>query len=369
MAFFGSQIERYKWLRLASATIGALAMFCLPSSAQGRAPASVFVGEVGQQEFAMRIEALGTLMANERVDLTLNVADRVTAVYFDDGERVVAGKTLVSLAQREQVALVEAADATADEARRQYERAVQLASQDAIAQTSLDAARRNLDNANAQLRAVQVRQKDRVLVAPFDGVLGFRMVSVGTYVRPGDVVATLVDDKQMKLDFNVPSTFLQSLKAGTAVAATTDDVPGKQFSGTIDSVDNSIDPVTRSVRVRAVLPNPDKALKAGMFMRVTILADARTALAIPEGAIQPLGPDNFVLVVASEGGKTIARQRKVRLGIRQDGSVEVMEGLVEGDRIITEGAIRVREGSEVLVRDRSAVLPGASGSSGASNAQ
>ena len=340
----------------------------LPASAQARGPASVFVADVAKQDFAMRIEALGTLKANERVDLTLNVADRVTALYFDDGERVVAGKTLLSLAQREQVALVEAAEANSDEARRQYQRAIQLAEQDAIAQTSLDAARRDLDNANAQLRAVQVRQKDRVLVAPFDGVLGFRMVSVGSYVRPGDVVATLVDDSQMKLDFLVPSTFLRSLKAGVAVTAATDDLPGMDFSGTIDSVDNSIDPVTRSVRVRAILPNPDKTLKAGMFMRVTISADARTALSIPEGAIQPLGPDNFVLVAVADGDRLFARQRKVEIGLRQGGNVEVLSGLEEGERIITEGAIRVREGAEIIVRDRSAILPGASGNGAAANA-
>ena len=367
MAHTGSSWRLFRPLGLVIAVFAVL-IPDLPAFAQAREPASVFVAGVGKQDFAMRIEALGTLKANERVDLTLNVADRVTALYFDDGERVVAGKTLLSLAQREQVALVEAAQANSDEARRQYQRAIQLAEQDAIAQTALDAARRDLDNANAQLRAVQVRQKDRVLVAPFDGVLGFRMVSVGSYVRPGDVVATLVDDSQMKLDFAVPSTFLRSLTAGVAVTASTDDLPGVDFSGTIDSVDNSIDPVTRSVRVRAILPNPDKTLKAGMFMRVTISADARTALSIPEGAIQPLGPDNFVLVAVSDGDKVIARQRKVEIGLRQGGQVEVLSGLEEGERIITEGAIRVREGSEIVVRDRSAILPGASGNGAAANA-
>ena len=359
---------RFQLLGLLVGLAAALSI-AVPSAAQGRAPASVFVAEVAEQDFAMRIEALGTLMANERVDLTLNVADRVTAIYFDDGERVPAGKTLLSLAQREQVALVEAAEANADEARRQFERAMQLSAQDAIAQTSLDAARRDLDNATAQLRAVQVRQKDRVLVAPFAGVLGFRMVSVGSYVRPGDVVATLVDDSEMKLDFSVPSTFLRSLKPGVEVTASTADLEGMAFSGVIDSVDNTIDPVTRSVRVRAILPNPERVLKAGMFMRVTIVADPRTALAIPEGAIQPLGPDNFVYLAEEEGGKTVARQHKIQIGLRQGGNVEVLSGLKAGDRIITEGAIRVREGAEVLVRDRSAVLRGSSGNGAAANAQ
>lgn len=355
--------------RFVGTVLAAVLLVSGPVAAQARGPASVFVAAVGKQDFAVRIEALGTLMPNERVDLTLNVADRVTAIYFDDGERVTAGKTLLSLAQREQVALVKSAEATAEEARRQYERAQQLASQDAIAQTSLDAARRDLDSATAQLRAVQVRQKDRVLVAPFDGVLGFRMVSVGSYVRPGDVVATLVDDSEMNLDFAVPSNFIQALKTGVTVTATTDDLPGMEFAGEIDSVDNAIDVVTRSVRVRAVLPNPDRDLKSGMFMRVTILADSRSALSVPEGAIQPLGPDNFVFLVAQEDGKEVARRRKIQIGIRQGGNVEVLSGLSEGDRIVTDGAIRVREGGELKVRDRSAVLPSASGNGAALNEQ
>tara|TARA_R110002020_G_scaffold226974_2_gene437512 strand:+ start:34105 stop:35214 length:1110 start_codon:yes stop_codon:yes gene_type:complete len=369
MAHTGRIWSKLTLPRTLGAAMAVMALLTVQASAQGRGPSSVFVAEVGKQDFAMRIEALGTLKANERVELTLNVADRVTAIYFDDGERVKQGKTLVSLAQREQVALVEAAQATADEALRQYERAQMLAKQDAIAQTSLDAALRDLDNANAQLRAVQVRQKDRVLVAPFDGVLGFRMVSVGTYVRPGDVVATLVDDSEMNLDFEVPSNFLLSLRAGVTVTATTDDLPGMEFAGKIDSVDNTIDPVTRSVRVRAVLPNLDRDLKAGMFMRVTIQADARTALSIPEGAIQPLGPDNFVFVAVEENGKKVARKRKIQIGLRQAGNVEVLSGLSEGDLIITEGAIKARDGGEVLVRERSAVFPGASGNGAALNAQ
>lgn len=367
MANPASGSNRFRLLGLLAGVSAALGLG-LPAAGQGRPPASVFVAGVAEQNFAMRIEALGTLMANERVDLTLNVADRVTAIYFDDGERVVAGKTLLSLAQREQVALVEAAEANADEARRQFERAIQLSAQDAIARTALDAARRDLDTATAQLRAVQVRQKDRVLVAPFAGVLGFRMVSVGSYVRPGDVVATLVDDSEMKLDFAVPSTFLRALKPGLEVTASTADLEGTAFSGVIDSVDNTIDPVTRSVRVRAILPNARRDLKAGMFMRVTLVADARRALAIPEGAIQPLGPDNFVFLAEEQGGRIVARKHTIQIGLRQEGKVEVLSGLSAGDRIITEGAMRVREGAEVLVRDRSAILRGSPGNGAAVNA-
>mgnify|MGYP003111720612 FL=1 len=343
--------------RFASLFVSALLFSGLVANAQRNSPASVFVEPVQERHFSMRIEALGTLEPNEQVDLTLNAADRVRAIYFDDGDRVHQGKTLLSLAQREQVALVEAAEATYDEARRQQERLARLAEQQAVSQSELDQANRNLDSAAAQLRAVQSRQRDRVLVAPFDGVLGFRMVSVGSYVQPGDVVARLIDDSEMNLDFSVPSTFLRTLEKGTAIEARSDDFPGQTFEGTVASIDNAIDPVTRSVRVRATLPNPDRLLIAGMFVQVTLVADPRVSLSIPEEAVQPVGPRTFVFVAAEEGGERVARRKEVTLGLRQAGQVEVLSGLVEGEEVITEGVIRVREGGAVSIRDKSMLEP------------
>ena len=337
-----------------------MAVGVLPAEAQrgGQGPASVFTAPVQETEFSMHIEALGTLEARESVDLTLNVADRVTAIYFDDGDRVKQGKTLLSLAQGEQAALVDAAEATANEARQRYERTRQLAKEHTVSQSALDEAERDLNAAEAQLRAVQSRQKDRVLVAPFDGVLGFRMVSVGSYVRAGDVVAELIDDSQMKLDFSVPSIYLRSVRKGTAVQAETDDLPGMQFDGKVDTVGASIDPVTRSIRVRAILPNPDRVLKAGMFMKVTLLASPRRSLAIPEEAIEPVGPNSFVYAVVEKNGQLVAERRQIEVGLRQDGRVEVLGGLEAGDTIVTDGLIRVRDGAPVIVRERSVLQSG-----------
>ena len=205
----------------------------------GPPPASVFAEPVRTQTFANRVEAIGTLEANERADLTLSASDRVTAVYFEDGERVKAGKTLVSLAQREQSALVEGAEAELAQANQELARLEPLTAQGAVSQAELDVARRNANAAAAQLRAVQSRQRDRVLVAPFDGVLGFRQVSVGSLVRPGDVVATLIDDSVMRLDFAVPSIFLTSLQPGLEIEARSADIPGRTFKGIVDSINNA----------------------------------------------------------------------------------------------------------------------------------
>lgn len=331
-----------------------LVLSCVHSPAMAqRGPASVFAQDVTERDFSIRIEALGTLEPNEVVDLTLNVADRVQSIYFDDGQRVRKGKTLLSLAQREQIALTEGAEATVDEARQQLERLERLIERKAVSQSEVDAAKRVLDSASSQLRAVQSRQKDRVLVAPFDGVLGFRAVSVGSFVSPGDRVARLIDDSEMNLEFSVPSTFLRSLKPGTKITARTDDLPGERFSGEIATLDNRIDPMTRSVKVRATLPNPDRVLMAGMFMEILLTADPRTALAVPEEAIQPLGPKSFVFTVDMSGDAPTARRTEIKVGTLDSGFVEVLSGLSRGDKVITEGIISIREGAQIKIEDKS----------------
>jgi membrane fusion protein (multidrug efflux system) len=336
----------------------ALIVALLPISAYAqRGPASVFVETVSERQFSRDIEALGTLSPNEQVQLTLNASDRITAIYFDDGERVRQGKTLLSLAQREQVALVEAAEANVEEANLQLERIERLAKAEAVSKSELDRARRDLDSARANLRALQSRQRDRILVAPFDGILGFRQVSVGSFVSPGTVVATLIDDNEMNLDFDVPSTFLRSILPGTEVIAETDDLPGEVFRGSVATLDNRIDPITRSVRARASLANPDRLLKSGMFMRVKITASPRRGLAVPEEAVQPVGPQTFVWLAIPEGDQILARRVEVQLGQRDSGYIEVLSGLSADDQVITEGIIRIREGAAVTILDKSVLQP------------
>ncbi|MEL6623349.1 MAG: efflux RND transporter periplasmic adaptor subunit [Pseudomonadota bacterium] len=301
---------------------------------------------MSEYPFSERIEALGTLLPNEMAELTLNAADRVTAVYFEDGERVEEGKTLLALVQREQLAQVEAAEARLREASVRLERLAGLVDYDAGSIADADAARRDVETSRAELRQVQSRLRDRVLVAPFTGLLGFREVSVGSYVQPGDIVTTLIDDSLMRLDFSVPATRLASVRSGAQIIAETDSLPDQTFRGEVTTLNNTIDPTTRSVRVRALLPNDDRLLKVGMFMRVIVEADARLTLAIPEEAIQPVGPRSYVFVVDADD---VAHRREVSIGARYNGLVEVLGGLSQGDRVVSEGLIRVRDGQPVTI--------------------
>ena len=319
---------------------------------------TVFVETVDFQTFSNRIEALGTLEANERVELTVNVADRVTGIYFDDGERVQAGDTLLSLVQGEQAALVEGAAATVSEARRVVERMAPLVDDGVVSQIQYDEAKRDLEVARSQLTTLRIQQNERILNAPFDGLLGFREASIGTYLSPGDRVSTLVDDSVMKLDFEVPSIFLSKLAQGDEVTATTEDFPGEAFNGQIQSIDNTIDPITRTITVRAILPNEDRRLRAGTFMSVEVLAAPEDRLAIPEQAVQPVGPRSFVFVINESDDALVANRTEITVGRRQEGKVEVVSGLEPGQQVITEGIIRVREGSSVKIGDPESLTPG-----------
>lgn len=357
-------------LRSSSRIFALIACFaCLvPLAHAQRGPASVFAEPVEAHEFSNRIEALGTLQPNEQVELTVNVADRVTSIFFDDGQRVKAGDTLLSLLQSEQAARVEGAVATLNEARNVVKRMKPLLDDGGVSLMAYEEAKKDVLVAEANLAALRVQQKERILVAPFDGLLGFRRVSKGAYLSPGTVVTTLVDDSVMKLDFDVPSLEISQLKPGVKVSAVTDDFPDKVFEGEITSIENTIDPVTRSVTVRAIIPNDDLLLRAGTFMSVIIEAAPSKGLAVPEEAIQPRGPNSYVFVIENKDGVKTATRKEVELGRRQGKYVEVVSGLSEGDMVITEGVIRVREGAAVKVQDRALLLPpSGNGASGTSN--
>lgn len=327
------------------------------ASAQRGGPANVFISPVEEQAFSDRVEAIGTLFPKERVELTVNAPDRVTAVYFEDGQRVRKGQTLLSQAQREQLAAIEGAEATLKDSESVVERMRPLVEDGAVSQLMFDQAKRDFEVARSQLTTVQSRQKDRVLVAPFSGVLGFRQVSAGSYLTPGDPVATLIDDSIMQLDLAVPANFLTAIEAGLEISATSISLPNEVFKGVLVSIDNEIDPVTRSLKVRARLPNPEQRLKPGLFMSVTLFTAPRTSLAIPEEAIQPLGSKSFVFVAERTEKGITANRHEVKTGSRQDGMVEIISGLDLGDNVITEGIIGVREGALVKVQEKSLLLP------------
>lgn len=308
-------------------------------------PATVTTMRVAAQPWQDSLEALGTAQANESIAITAKVSDVVTRLAFDSGERVRAGQLLVDMNSSAQRADVAAAAATLRDAEQQLRRGSELARQQLIAQGQLDTLRANRDAAAAALASRRAAVADRTLIAPFAGVLGLRRVSVGALVAPGAIITTLDDDSRIKLDFTVPESALSSLARGQEIGARSDAWPGVAFEGTVADIDSRVDPDTRAVTVRALLPNPDGRLRAGMLLRVAVRLPQRQALVLPEIAVQQEGSQASVFRVGA--GDTVALV-PITLGSRDAGKVEVASGLKAGDRIVVEGIVKLHDGSSIV---------------------
>ena len=316
-----------------------------PGGPKADMPANVIVTSAAKKNIADRVEALGTLKANETIDITASVTETVTAINFTDGQRVEKGDVLVEMASGEEKAQLDQAQAVASEAGQQLERVRKLARDGVAPKATLDQRQRDYDSAQGRLREVQSKLKNYLVAAPFSGVLGLRNISTGALIQPGTKITTLDDDSVMKLDFSVPSIFLADLKTGTPIIARAREFKGREFKGTVTSLDSQIDPVTRSIVVRAVLPNDAHLLKPGLLMSVELFSNARDAIVVPEESLIPEGRENYVLTVVD--GKI--EKRKVTIGMRQPGTVEIVSGLTEGEKIVTHGTMSARPGQTANV--------------------
>jgi membrane fusion protein (multidrug efflux system) len=310
----------------------------------------VFVTETKRATIEDRIEALGTLRANESVELTASVTETVTAINFDDGDRVNTGQVLVQMTNDEEHAQLREARVTVDEARRQYERIKSLRAQQSASESQLDEQQRVWEASRARLAAIESRLADRLIRAPFAGVVGLRNVSIGALVEPGDIITTLDDDSVMKLDFSVPAVFLATLVPGLPVTASTRAWQGRRFEGQVKSLDSRVDPVTRTLIARALLSNPDHVLRPGMLMQVELLGQQRESIVIPEECLVAQGLKQYVFVV-DPADNTVER-REIGIGTRRPGEVEVIKGLVANELVVTDGTLKLRAGAKVSIHTR-----------------
>jgi membrane fusion protein (multidrug efflux system) len=311
----------------------------------GAAPESVAVitAPVQQKPIAVQVEALGTAHANEAVDITSKAGNKVIAVRFDEGQWVRRGQVLVELDGAQDRADLAAAEAALAESRSAYERSRGLFTQQAVSQSQLEQIEATLKGNDARVAAAEASVADTVIRAPFDGRIGLRRVSVGALVSPGAVITTLDDTRTMKLDFDVPESFLAILKPGLIVAAKSIAYPDESFDGAVESVDSRVDPVTRSIKVRARLPNPKGFLRPGMFLTVVVSRQPLPGLVVPEQALVPERGEVYVFVVAD--GRAL--RRIVTIGRRRPGEVEILTGVAVGERIVIEGTQKIRDGSVV----------------------
>jgi membrane fusion protein (multidrug efflux system) len=326
----------------------------------GGAPA-VLAAAAGMHTFTDGLQAIGTAQARESIVLTPKVADTIRTLRFDSGDRVRQGQVLVEMSSVEQAAALAEARAENQAAQEELRRYQELFNRGFASQARLDTVQAAADAAQARLNAGNSRIADRTIRAPFAGIVGLRTASPGQFMRPGDQIGTLDDISQIKLDFDVPETQLARVASGVEIVARTAAYADRTFTGTIANVDSRVDPRTRTVRVRAMLPNTDEVLRPGMLMTVEVRSNPRQALAIPEIAILDQIDGAYVYrIAAGEGGQQRAELVRITTGQRSGGMAEVLQGLNPGDQVITEGVQSVRPGQPVQVgepRDGAAQMP------------
>ena len=316
-----------------------------PLAVAQQAP-GVVVSEAVIKPFPLAAEALGNARANEAVEIRPQITAAIVEILFEEGQTVAKGDTLVRLESSEPLADLAAAKATLIDSESQYRRSTELFKTRVVSESQLEQLEAKRDADRAAVNAARARLDHTVIRAPFAGQLGLRRVSLGSIVGPSTVITTLDDTSSIKLDFNVPEVFLARLERGLAVTARSAAWPDLTFSGEVVAIDTRVDPISRTVIARALLPNSERRLRPGMFLTVTVLKDDVKSLMIPEQAIVPERSKQFVFIV---GEGNVVERLQIESGRRRPGEVEVLDGLQPGALVITEGTQKVRPGQQVEI--------------------
>ncbi len=292
------------------------------------------------------VEAVGTTLARRSIEIKPLTSGRVERIHFETGQPVSAGEVLVSLDDDIERANLAEAEATLNEATLALERANTLRNTSTMSQAQAETVVSQHAIARAALDRARRRLADREVRAPFDGITGLARVDPGAIVDDDTVITTLDDRREIDVEFSLPETLYGRVTPGLEVSADAAAFPDRDFSGEILSIDTRVDPVGRAFKLRARIPNEDQVLPAGMFIHLTVVLDVRDALLVPEEAVVAEGESTYVWV--ADGEERVTR-RNVSLGQRTLGSVEVVSGLDEGERVVVRGVQRLRDGAPIRV--------------------
>ena len=302
--------------------------------------------KVAKASLPQTITAVGSLRSDESVTLRPEVAGRISAIRFQEGQRVAKGDTLVMLDPAINDAEVQQARANLTLAKSKFDRSVDLAKSNFISGQAKDEAENNLKVAQASLTLAEAKLAKTTIKAPFSGIIGLRSVSVGDYVKEGADMVNLESIDPLKVDFRVPEMYITQVKVGQPLSVTLDAMAGRTFEGRVLAVNPLLDAAGRAVVIRAQVRNADTSLRPGMFTRVRLVTkDVQNALVLPEQALVPQGEEQFVFKVVD--GKAV--RQKVEVGQRRDGKAEIVQGVALDDVVVTAGQLKLRDGMPVNV--------------------
>lgn len=295
-----------------------------------------------------QLSVVGTAQSNQSVTVTSEIAGRIADLRVREGALARRGDVLVRFASAEIAAELEGAKSALKLAKQIFDRAEASRRKGIVTEARTEELSQTVTTTEAEVTRLEARIGKFTLHAPFSGRLGLKQVSVGALVQPGDPIVTLDDISIIKLDFDVPETSLGQLHPGQVVRARSAAYPGTLIEGVVSTIDTRVDPETRSVTVRAEIDNRDGLLRPGMFLTIDLQqGETLNAIMAPEESILVVDGGAFVFAIVD--GK--AERRTVTVGRRRPGFIEVLDGLQQGDLVITGGVQKVRAGSDVQIRN------------------
>lgn len=312
--------------------------------AEGGFAMPVEAAMVRRDEWVEVVEVIANLRANEAVVIRPEFEGKVSAIHFEEGQRVTVGERLLTLDGSIYMAELDQQIARAQLSKTNDQRVKSLRRQGLSSEKEQDQSSSELLVNSAAVALARTRLSKMTLSAPFSGVVGLRQVSVGDYLNRGQDIVSLLDLSVMKVDFRVPQRILARLAVGQAITLTVDSYPGERFSGEVYAIDPQVDLNGRNVQLRARVENRDGRLKAGLFGTLQLTVDRHQGLLIPEQALVPQGEKRTVYRIID--GK--AQQVEVEIGLRRQGEVEVISGLKEGDQVVTAGQLKIRDGAAIM---------------------
>ena len=323
-----------------------------PAAPPGGMAMPVIAARVRRQALEEKLPLVGSLQAKEDIRVVSELDGRVVKIGFESGRTVEAGAPLFELDSRRQRALRDEARARLDLAVSELKRGEAMFQSKTIPPQELERLRAAHAAADAQLAAAAADLEDTVIEAPFRGAVSEREVSVGQFVRRGEELALLLQTDPLELVFQIPERHVGQIALGQAIELNTVARPGEPFAGEVGYISPKLDEDSRTLMVKAYLPNPDGKLRAGMFGTVELAFRALdSALILPETAV--LMDADRVYVVGVDAEKK-AFFRPVKTGIRLAGRIEIVEGLAEGDIVVIEGYQKLGPGSPVVFAPESA---------------
>lgn len=309
------------------------------------ATTGVQLAPVTQVSLPHGVTAVGSLRSENAVILRPEITGRITEINFTEGRKVIQGQTLVRLDDRVLAAQLQQSQANLSLANSQHKRAVALNKQGFISKQAQDEALSQLALQQAAVALAKAQLGKTVILAPFDGVIGLRMVSLGDYVSPGSDLVPLESIHPLQVDFRIPEQYLSSVAIGSRISLTLDALPGQIYEGQVAAISPVVDVGGRSILLRANVPNTNEHLRPGMFARVQLQFVDQDSLLVPETALSPSGESQYVFRV--EDGR--AQRVAVSLGLRRDGMVEILQGLNVGDQVVVSGLQKIQDGTPVHV--------------------